>query len=223
MKTSELSQLGGQTEVCLTGNQALLTASTTSTAHSPAAPSTTTTVEADLAALAPPAPKRKRGAQRPSKRARLLVADDSPEVRKWLASLFEGEGYEVILASDGQEALDCYQPGLIDVVLLDLDMPVKSGWDVFEEIVSRNGNQAIILLTEEMRTVNLAGAGQIPGVAAKPLKPGALLDAVNDALREPTGHHQRTVDVQHSFARYTRPYEGPCSSLEAYEHGGLND
>lgn len=201
-----------------------VTFSTTSAAEPDTNPETTTTVEADHPEPGPPRPKRRPRSNRSlGRKARLLVADNSPGVREWLAGLFEEEGYEVILASDGQEALDKYAPGLIDLVLLDLDLPIRSGWDVFEEIVALNGSQAIILLTEQAGAVNLAGSGRAAGVAEKPLKPGVLLDAVRSALEEPPAAHHYTVEVQHSFARYTRPYNGAWSSVESYEHWGLND
>lgn len=224
MKVRELSLFRERSEVSVASVEGAITVSTTSTSQSPGLQQSTTTVEADLLERSPPVSKRKRRAARASRKAvRLLIADDSAAVRQWLSSLFEAEGYEVVLACNGQEALELYQPGLIDVVLLDLDMPIKSGWDVFEEIAARNGSQAIILLTEQVRTVNLAGSGQAAGVAEKPLNPAALLEAVRAALRTPACNQQYTVDVQHSFARYTRPYNGAWSHVEAYEHWGLND
>jgi len=210
--------------VVVTSVQGADTISISTATQSAGTPKSVTTVEADLLAGHRPASRRKRAPTRSaSKTARLLVADDSAVVRDGLADLLEKEGYEVILAANGQEALDKYTPGMIDLVLLDLDMPIKSGWDVFEEIVARDGSQAIILLTEHLGAVNLAGSGQPSGVAEKPLKPGALLDAVRAALDEPPTTHHYTVEVQQSFARYTRPYDGAWANVESYEHWGLND
>ena len=59
----------------------------------------------------------------------VLVVEDDPDVRSALNDLLEAEGYEVETASNGKEALERlaeHRPGL---VLLDLMMPVMSGWD----------------------------------------------------------------------------------------------
>jgi CheY-like chemotaxis protein len=49
-----------------------------------------------------------------------------------LGSVLISEGYEVILAKDGREAIERFREEHIDVVLLDINMPVKGGWEAFE-------------------------------------------------------------------------------------------
>ena len=64
---------------------------------------------------------------------RILVVDDEPAVRRMLADLFTSEGYLVGMASDGARGLDCLRAFCPDVVILDLMMPVVSGWSFLEE------------------------------------------------------------------------------------------
>lgn len=64
---------------------------------------------------------------------RILVVDDEPGVRRFLADLFVGEGYLVSQASDGTQGLDCLRVFAPDIVILDLMMPVMTGWTFAEK------------------------------------------------------------------------------------------
>src|SRR5687767_10216683 len=58
----------------------------------------------------------------------VMVVDDDDEIRDALSGLLELEGYEVICASNGKEALDLLEVRRPEVILLDLMMPVMDGW-----------------------------------------------------------------------------------------------
>lgn len=62
--------------------------------------------------------------------ARLLVVDDDPEIVSMLSTRLTKRGYKVTTASDGHSALELARRELPDVVLLDVMMPGKSGWEV---------------------------------------------------------------------------------------------
>ncbi len=155
--------------------------------------------------------------------ARLLVADDSQSVRDFLAKALRNEGYEVVLASNGEEALQQYAAGVIDLVLLDLEMPVKSGWAAFDEIVSLNQNQAIILLADRLDAVDLATTGRLTRVAEKPINLNALLATVKKALCEATPLRRSTVTSQQNLLRYTKPFVSSSLAGRSYDHWGIND
>ena len=61
--------------------------------------------------------------------AKLLVADDSLTVRASLRDLFLTHGYEVLLATDGVQAIEFLRSEHVDVVVLDLIMPGKGGME----------------------------------------------------------------------------------------------
>ncbi len=154
---------------------------------------------------------------------RVLVADDSLGVRELLAKTLREEGYEVLLAQDGQDAIEKYASGLIDLVLLDLDMPVKSGWETFEEIVALAPEQAVILLAESTDAVDLSTSGPMARVAEKPLNMHSLLDSVRGALAETGVLRRSAIASQQSLLRYTRPYVSPAVEAASYDHWGIND
>ena len=57
----------------------------------------------------------------------ILVVDDEPDVRQYLAAVLEDAGFNVKMASDGQEALELIRQEPPDFISLDLIMPRKSG------------------------------------------------------------------------------------------------
>ena len=81
------------------------------------------------------------------KAARILVAEDDPNIRRGLIDTLESEGYAVVDASDGEQALDCHRRESFDLVILDVMMPGKSGYDVCREIRRHDASTPIIMLT----------------------------------------------------------------------------
>lgn len=61
----------------------------------------------------------------------VLVVDDDAAVRHAVRKVLQGAGYEVAAACDGEESVVQFVPEQIDLVLLDLNLPLRSGWDVF--------------------------------------------------------------------------------------------
>jgi CheY-like chemotaxis protein len=70
----------------------------------------------------------------PPRRGRLLVVDDDPHVADLVSQLLEGEPYEVVTVTDGQEALDVIAKQPPDIVLLDLLMPRLDGFAVIARL-----------------------------------------------------------------------------------------
>jgi len=64
---------------------------------------------------------------------RVLVVDDDPSIRKMIVAALRREGYRFLEAANGREALDLMRSDHPDVVVLDLMMPMVSGWDVLRE------------------------------------------------------------------------------------------
>jgi DNA-binding response OmpR family regulator len=161
---------------------------------------------------------------RPARAAlRVLVADDSASIRESLAAALRNEGYEVLLAANGEEALQQYSPGQIDLVLLDLEMPVKSGWHVFEEIANLDHGQAIILMADRLDAVDLRTTGHLTRLAAKPIILSALMTAVRTALSESAALHRSTVTTQRNLLRYTKPFLSTSAATIGYDHWGINE
>ena len=78
---------------------------------------------------------------------RLLLAEDDLSLREGLTDLWEEEGYEVVTARDGREALEKWSPGQFSLVLLDIMMPEKNGYTVCQEIRRTSPDIPILFLT----------------------------------------------------------------------------
>lgn len=68
---------------------------------------------------------------------KILIADDEPNIVTALEFLLQRNGYEVLLARDGEEALQQVERHLPDLVLLDVMMSVKSGYEVCQRMRAR--------------------------------------------------------------------------------------
>lgn len=104
---------------------------------------------------------------------KILIVDDSPIARKMLKScLPKDEGYEFHEAGDGREGFEKYKDLTPDVTFMDLTMPVMTGYEAIEAIISHDKNAVIIVVTADVqmkaiKTVMESGAYM---VLKKPLK-----------------------------------------------------
>lgn len=78
---------------------------------------------------------------------KILVAEDDSNIRMGLVDTLESEGFKVVEAKDGKQALELFKTGSFDLVLLDIMMPEKNGYDVCRQIRTGNEEVPIIMLT----------------------------------------------------------------------------
>jgi CheY-like chemotaxis protein len=84
----------------------------------------------------------------PVKKASILVVDDEKEMREMIADYLDGEGYTVITAENGREALDKSLPANhVDLVLSDINMPVMKGFELLKEVRERYPAIKRVLIT----------------------------------------------------------------------------
>jgi CheY-like chemotaxis protein len=116
----------------------------------------------------------------------ILLADDEESVRSLARHILETHGYPVIEVGDGQEAVDAVgrHQGEIGVVVLDLTMPRKSGWEAFEEIHDIDPGLPVIMSSG----YSLEGGPQkarqrgVRAFLSKPYKANELLNVVQEVL-----------------------------------------
>ena len=120
------------------------------------------------------------GAQR-SIEASILVVDDEPSVRQVMRSILSSDGHNVVLASDGGEAIRLLQQRRFDLVFTDLTMPGISGWEVVASVKRLRGDIPVIVFTGwaaglDDAEVERRGAN---GIVHKPFDMAELLDLVS--------------------------------------------
>jgi DNA-binding response OmpR family regulator len=109
----------------------------------------------------------------------ILIADDEPNILISLEFLMKREGYVVKLARDGQEAVEAIIEHRPDLVLLDVMMPKKTGFDVCQEVRAHDQvkDTCILMLTAKGRDTDVA-KGLALGVNAYMTKPFATKELV---------------------------------------------
>src|SRR5438874_2382514 len=100
--------------------------------------------------------------------ARILVVDDDADIRNMVEFILADAGYVVTTAADGRAALDAVLHQLPDVILLDLNMPVMTGWEFQEELRRRGIPVPVIFMTAGQRAREEAQRYQVAGYLMKP-------------------------------------------------------
>lgn len=117
----------------------------------------------------------------------VLVADDDPDFAESAEHLLTQQGYKVLIARNGVEAVEKAISSSPDVLLLDLRMPVMHGLDVYLELRKRNCLIPTIIITayprEERSAVDALKSLSVTGCLFKPFEPEALLKAIVEIER----------------------------------------
>ncbi|HSS69641.1 MAG TPA: response regulator [Casimicrobiaceae bacterium] len=119
---------------------------------------------------------------------KILIADDEPSIVTALEFLLRRSGYEVQIARDGDEALRLVETMRPDLVLLDIMMPVKSGYEVCRELRERPESRdvKIIMLSAKGRDAEVA-KGLTVGAdiyVTKPFSTRDLMGRIHALLEE---------------------------------------
>ena len=135
---------------------------------------------------------------------KILVADDEGEVRKVIRLILSARGYEVIEASDGEDAYNSALKEKPDLILLDIMMPIMNGFDVLEKLKNNSESASIpvIMVTalDESQDEQRGMRGGALDYITKPWAPGELEDRIRIALPDletptPAAPRKSTSDV----------------------------
>ncbi|PFC74925.1 DNA-binding response regulator [Bacillus cereus] len=133
---------------------------------------------------------------------RIAIIEDEENIREICKRYLEREGYEVYTAVNGEEGWNLFQQYQPDLIILDLMMPKKDGWELCEEI-RQHSNVPIIILTarEEERDRILGLTIGADDYVTKPFSPRELVLRVQIVLRR---GHQATIQVQETVSEIIR-------------------
>jgi DNA-binding NarL/FixJ family response regulator len=116
----------------------------------------------------------------------ILVVDDDPAFRDLIATLLERIGCQTVGAGDGHEALHTAASSPPDVVLLDVDLPGSSGYEICRELRDAYGDDLPIVFISGTRTEQLDRVGGLligaDDYVVKPFEPDELLARVRRLL-----------------------------------------
>lgn len=119
----------------------------------------------------------------------VMVVDDSVTVRKVTSRLLEREGYDVVLAKDGMDAMNMLQDVSPDIMLLDIEMPRMDGFEVAKNVRSSLDHNALPIIMITSRTSDKhrqrgleSGANLYMG---KPYQEAQLLSSIKELIKLP--------------------------------------
>ncbi len=137
----------------------------------------------------------------------ILVAEDDDNIRTGLVDTIESEGYRVTPARDGKEAIDLFASEKFDLLLLDIMMPEKSGYDVCRVVRSTNEDIPVIMLTAKGEEIDKVIGLQL---------------GADDYITKPFGVHEllaRISAVLRRSQRKPKPLEEKFAGPEHFAFG----
>ena len=131
--------------------------------------------------------------------AKILVADDEPNIVRLLRLYLRNEGYDIVAAGDGREALDRFHAESPDLVLLDLMMPEFGGFEVCSEI-RKVSSVPVLMLTARSEDVDKIVGLEMGAddYITKPFNPREVVARVKAALRR--RDWDRVEETEHEAA-----------------------
>jgi DNA-binding response OmpR family regulator len=137
---------------------------------------------------------------------RILILDDDVAVRNAIGRVLRDAGYEVMQAGEEHQALAQFDAKEIDLLLLDLGLPNKSGWDMFEAFTNKNPTLPVIIITGQSRQSEMAMAAGVGALMEKPLDVAHLLQTMEELLGESEEARLRRVCGYGQDGRYVSRY-----------------
>jgi DNA-binding response OmpR family regulator len=116
---------------------------------------------------------------------RILIVEDEAPLAAGLTDLLAGEGYLTLVAADGRQALELFRRRRPDLVLLDVMLPEKSGYEVCREIRRENPRVPILMLTAKGEELDRIAGLELGAddYIVKPFGVGELLARIRAAFR----------------------------------------
>jgi CheY-like chemotaxis protein len=129
-------------------------------------------------------PEQARSAK-PAGATNILVVDDSKDIRDLLHTILQHHGYEVLLAADGESALQAYHQhrGVIHLVIIDIVMPGMSGLKLAAKFLTLRPDIKVLFVSAFVQETVLQGKLRpVDRFLAKPIPPERLITKVQEML-----------------------------------------
>jgi len=132
----------------------------------------------------------------------ILVADDDASVRQMLSRVLESEQYTVLRAQTGREAAVMFLSAPPDLVLLDLNMPDRDGWEALQLINAVNPMIPVIIITAQPSQYEQGSRVGADALMEKPLHLSLLLGTIHKFLTESEAERMHRLNNPHFKTLY---------------------
>ncbi|MBB6691094.1 response regulator transcription factor [Cohnella xylanilytica] len=116
---------------------------------------------------------------------KILIADDDPHIRELMSLYLRNEGFEVAEADNGEDALALVAAADVQLVILDIMMPLMDGWELCREIRKRDADLPLLMVTAKGEAVHRVRGFQLGSddYLTKPFHPMELVMRVKALLK----------------------------------------
>ncbi|MFJ5764086.1 response regulator transcription factor [Lysinibacillus sp. NPDC093210] len=153
---------------------------------------------------------------------KLLVVDDDDHIRELVKVFLQNEGFDVIEALDGVDALSKLDTEKVDMVIMDIMMPKMDGWQLCKEIRTFNSDLPILMLTAKGETAQKVKGFNLgtDDYLVKPFEPVELIVRVKSILKRYRIALSQTIEignVKMNRHTYELLYDGESTTLRLKE------
>ena len=152
-------------------------------------------------------------------RKKILVVDDDNAVRESLMNALSYENYFPVGAANGEEGLAMIESQKPDLVLLDLNMPGKGGWQVYKEISSQRPLLPVVVLTARPNQLFTSLGAGVGALIEKPFDFLKLLQTIRELLSETPAQRLARASGHPSSFQYHRPNGNEVTYAQAQPCG----
>ena len=115
-----------------------------------------------------------------------LLLDETPLTKAILSRAFKKTDYEVLWTANVNEALEALVRQRVDLLLVDLNRPLRKEWEIFERLIARNHGVPMLILTDHKSAYEEAAAEHVGAVLQKPFSSSVLVHTVTTLLDPPS-------------------------------------
>lgn len=129
--------------------------------------------------------------------AKVLVVDDDPDIRELIRVYLAGEGLDVIEAGNGQDALATIETMQVDLVVLDVMMPLMDGWELCRELRAQYSDLPLLMVTAKGESADKVKGFKLgtDDYVVKPFDPVELVMRVRALLKRYRIASSQTVQI----------------------------
>ncbi|KMT20982.1 response regulator transcription factor [Clostridium cylindrosporum] len=152
---------------------------------------------------------------------RILVADDDERIVRLITDFLTHQGYIVESASNGEEALELFEKGTFDLIILDIMMPIYDGWVVCKEI-RKTSNVPIIILTAKDSDLDELFGFEIGAddYVSKPFNIALLVARIKRLLKDSSSNKSQVIfkDIEIDLEKHIVKVGGIVTPLSPKEY-----